>query len=73
MEQNLCRSETDGMAVCTKAVVSTMNASLDPKYHTSNYERGAVRDFVNYPMNNRWWHSHPPITWSNGSHNEPHH
>lgn len=26
-----------------------------PKYHASNYERGAVLDFVDYPLNNRWW------------------
>ena len=26
-----------------------------PKYHASGYERGAVMDFINYPLNNRWW------------------
>jgi hypothetical protein len=26
-----------------------------PTYHASGYERGAVMDFVNYPLNNRWW------------------
>ena len=26
-----------------------------PKYHASNPERGAVLDFVEYPLNNRWW------------------
>lgn len=26
-----------------------------PKYQASGYERGAVLDFVNYPLNNRWW------------------
>ena len=26
-----------------------------PKYHASGAERGAVLDFVDYPMNNRWW------------------
>lgn len=25
------------------------------KYHASGSERGAVLDFVNYPLNNRWW------------------
>ena len=25
------------------------------KYHASGAERGAVLDFVNYPLNNRWW------------------
>jgi hypothetical protein len=25
------------------------------KYHASGDERGAVLDFVNYPLNNRWW------------------
>lgn len=26
-----------------------------PKYHAANSERGAVLDFVDYPLNNRWW------------------
>jgi hypothetical protein len=26
-----------------------------PKYHASGSERGAVLDFLNYPLNNRWW------------------
>lgn len=26
-----------------------------PKYHASGTERGAVLDFVDYPLNNRWW------------------
>ena len=26
-----------------------------PKYHASGAERGAVLDFLNYPLNNRWW------------------
>jgi hypothetical protein len=25
------------------------------KYHASGSERGAVLDFLNYPLNNRWW------------------
>ncbi len=25
------------------------------KYHASGYERGAILDFVDYPLNNRWW------------------
>ena len=25
------------------------------KYHASGAERGAVLDFLNYPLNNRWW------------------
>ena len=25
------------------------------KYHGSGYERGCVMDFINYPLNNRWW------------------
>ena len=25
------------------------------KYHASDAERGAILDFVDYPMNNRWW------------------
>lgn len=26
-----------------------------PKYDASGYERGAVMDFVDYPLNNQWW------------------
>lgn len=26
-----------------------------PKYKAKNYERGAVLDHVDYPLNNRWW------------------
>ncbi len=26
-----------------------------PKYKANGYERGAVLDFVDYPLNNRWW------------------
>ncbi len=26
-----------------------------PKYQARGYERGCVLDFVNYPLNNRWW------------------
>ena len=26
-----------------------------PVYHASGYERGAVLDFIDYPINNRWW------------------
>ena len=26
-----------------------------PKYHASGYERGCILDFVDYPLNNRWW------------------
>lgn len=26
-----------------------------PKYHASGAERGAVLDFIDYPLNNRWW------------------
>lgn len=26
-----------------------------PKYKASGYERGAVLDFADYPLNNRWW------------------
>ena len=26
-----------------------------PKYHASGYERGAVLDALDYPLNNRWW------------------
>jgi len=26
-----------------------------PKYNASGYERGCVLDFIDYPLNNRWW------------------
>ena len=26
-----------------------------PEYNASGYERGAVLDFIDYPLNNRWW------------------
>ena len=26
-----------------------------PKYQASGYERGAVLDFIDYPLNNHWW------------------
>ena len=26
-----------------------------PKYHASGSERGAILDFLDYPLNNRWW------------------
>ncbi len=26
-----------------------------PKHHASGYERGCVLDFIDHPLNNRWW------------------
>jgi hypothetical protein len=26
-----------------------------PKYHARGYERGCVLDFIDHPLNNRWW------------------
>ena len=26
-----------------------------PKYHASGAERGAILDFIDFPLNNRWW------------------
>lgn len=26
-----------------------------PKYNGSGYERGCILDFIDYPLNNRWW------------------
>ena len=26
-----------------------------PKYNARGYERGAILDFIDYPLNNRWW------------------
>jgi hypothetical protein len=38
------------------ALFSSIRMQLSmPKYQASGAERGAVLDFVDYPLNNRWW------------------
>ncbi|MBX3252608.1 MAG: hypothetical protein KF862_00600 [Chitinophagaceae bacterium] len=41
--------------LCDDLFVSTgLQTSVD-KYQAKGYERGCVLDFVDYPLNNRWW------------------
>ena len=43
------------VALCEKLFHSIgLQTSMD-KYYASGEERGAVLDFVDYPLNNRWW------------------
>ena len=41
--------------LCEKLFQSIGLQSSVPKYHASGAERGAFLDFVDYPLNNRWW------------------
>ena len=41
--------------LCEKLFQSIGLQSSVPKYHASGEERGAFLDFVDYPLNNRWW------------------
>ena len=41
--------------LCAKLFHSIGLQSSVPKYYAINEERGAVLDFVDYPLNNRWW------------------
>jgi len=41
--------------LCEKLFQSCGLQTSVPKYHASGAERGAFLDFVDYPMNNRWW------------------
>ena len=40
---------------CEKLFQSIGLQTSVPKYGAKNYERGAVLDFIDYPLNNRWW------------------
>ncbi len=40
---------------CEKLFQSVGLQTSVPKYGAKNYERGAVLDFIDYPLNNRWW------------------
>ncbi len=42
-------------SLCDELYRSIGLQSSVTKYHASGPERGAVLDFVNYPLNNRWW------------------
>lgn len=41
--------------LCTDLYASIGLQTSVPKYKARGYERGAVLDFVDYPLNNRWW------------------
>ncbi len=41
--------------LCEKLFRSIGLQTSVEKYHASGSERGAVLDFVDYPLNNRWW------------------
>ncbi|HEX5025435.1 MAG TPA: hypothetical protein VFV68_09185 [Agriterribacter sp.] len=41
--------------LCADLFASTGLQTSVPKYQARGYERGAVLDFVDYPLNNRWW------------------
>ncbi len=41
--------------LCAKLFHSIGLQTSVEKYHASGAERGAILDFVDYPMNNRWW------------------
>jgi len=42
-------------ALCAMLFRSIGLQTSVPKYHASGFERGAVLDFVDRPLNNRWW------------------
>ena len=59
-------NEADNMPISTDVRKRIENLCADlytsiglqtsvPKYKARGYERGAVLDFVDYPLNNRWW------------------
>ncbi len=41
--------------LCENLFVSTGLQTSVSKYQAKSHERGAVLDFVDYPLNNRWW------------------
>ncbi len=41
--------------LCEDLFVSIGLQTSVEKYHAANGERGAILDYVNYPLNNRWW------------------
>ena len=41
--------------LCEKLFQSIGLQTSVEKYHASGAERGAVLDFIDYPLNNRWW------------------
>lgn len=58
------RADVSPIAVDLRKKIETLCADLFesiglqtsvPKYNAKGYERGALLDFVDYPLNNRWW------------------
>jgi hypothetical protein len=43
------------MELCEALFKSIGLQTSVPKYHASGAERGAILDYVDYPLNNRWW------------------
>jgi len=41
--------------LCTDLYASIGLQTSVPKYNARGYERGAILDMVDYPLNNRWW------------------
>ncbi|GAB3961597.1 hypothetical protein GCM10028805_60870 [Spirosoma harenae] len=42
-------------SLCADLFTSIGLQTSVPKYKAKGYERGALLDFVDYPLNNRWW------------------
>ncbi len=42
--------------LCERLFKSIGYQTSVPKYGASNAQRGAVLDFIDYPLNNRWWY-----------------
>jgi hypothetical protein len=40
---------------CDDLFISIGLQTSVPKYNARGYERGAILDFIDYPLNNRWW------------------
>jgi hypothetical protein len=62
--QHLLKAETDPVAgelrekvvaYCDDLFRSVGLQTSVPKYNASGYERGCVLDFIDHPLNNRWW------------------
>ncbi len=56
-ETEPCRPETRARvaALCEALFQSVGLQTSVEKYHASGAERGAILDFLDYPLNNRWW------------------
>jgi hypothetical protein len=43
------------LVYCDRLFSSIALQTSVPKFQASGYERGAILDFIDYPLNNRWW------------------